>query len=255
MKKIIKYIIADILRSKIIIGYAVLLLMISLTVFNLQPSSGKGLLSLISIVLIIVPLISIIFSTIYIYNSREFIELMVSQPIKRKTIWLSFYMGISAAMSLAFVIGVGLPVMIYSCNAIGILLIIVGVLQTLTFISIAMLAAVYSKDKARGIGIGVLIWLYFCLIFDGFVLFLLFQFQDYQIDKLALILTGLNPIDISRILLLLKMDASALMGYTGAVFRASMGSQAGTLAGIVDLLAWIVIPLWLSLRKFRKKDL
>ncbi|SEA45084.1 Cu-processing system permease protein [Arachidicoccus rhizosphaerae] len=255
MKKIIKYIIADILRSKIIIGYAVLLLMISLTVFNLQPSSGKGLLSLISIVLIIVPLISIIFSTIYIYNSREFIELMVSQPIKRKTIWLSFYMGISAAMSLAFVIGVGLPVMIYSCNAIGILLIIVGVLQTLTFISIAMLAAVYSKDKARGIGIGVLIWLYFSLIFDGFVLFLLFQFQDYQIDKLALILTGLNPIDISRILLLLKMDASALMGYTGAVFRASMGGQAGILTGIVDLLAWIGIPLWLSLRKFGKKDL
>lgn len=255
MKKIIKYIIADILRSKIVIGYALLLLIISLTVFNLQASPSKGLLSLISIVLITLPLITLMYATIYMYNSAEFMELLVSQPVKRKTIWISFCIGISCALCLAFLVGVGLPVLLYSSNTIGLLLVITGLSQTLIFIGIALLAAVYSRDKARGIGIGILIWLYFSLIFDGFVLFLLFQFQDYPVDKFALVLSGLNPIDLSRILLLLKMDASALMGYTGAVFRDTLDHPVGITLGSLVLAAWTLIPVWLSLRKFGKKDL
>ena len=70
MKKIIKYVILDILRNKIVMAYTVFLLIISFSIFNLEDTAGKGLLSLLNIVLIIVPLVSIIFSTIYIYNSE-----------------------------------------------------------------------------------------------------------------------------------------------------------------------------------------
>jgi len=79
MKKMIKYVITDILRNKIVIAYTLFLLAISLSVFNLDDNPAKGLLSLLNLVLIIVPLVSIVFSTIYIYNSSEFIELLVSQ--------------------------------------------------------------------------------------------------------------------------------------------------------------------------------
>src|SRR5262245_11393616 len=113
MKKIVKYVMLDILRSKIIIGYTLFLLEVSLSVFALEDSSSKGLISLLNIILIIVPLVSIIFSTIYVYNSAEFIELLVSQPIKRRTLWLSVYIGLSLALSLAFFIGTGLPILLY----------------------------------------------------------------------------------------------------------------------------------------------
>lgn len=255
MKKIIKYVITDILRNKVVIFYTLLLLAISFTVFNLDSNTSKGLLSLMNIVLIIVPLICIIFSTIYIYNSSEFIELLVSQPLQRKHIWISLYAGMAIALTLAFLLGIGIAVMLYSFTATGLILIGVGLLLTLIFIAIALLAAVYTRDKAKGIGIAVLLWLYFSLIFDGLVLFILFQFADYPLENTMLVLSGLNPIDMGRILILLKMDVSALMGYTGAIFHNFFGTVSGIIITILVMLLWTILPVILSLAKFKKKDL
>ena len=255
MKKIIKYVITDILRNKIVIAYTVLLLAISFSVFNLEDNTSKGLLSLMNIVLIVVPLICIIFSTIYVYNSAEFIELLVSQPLQRKHIWISLFAGMAIALTLAFFIGVGIAVLIYSFTPTGLMLVGVGLLLTLIFVAIALLAAVYTRDKAKGIGITVLLWLYFSLMFDGLVLFILFQFADYPLEKAMLVLSGLNPIDMGRILILLKMDVSALMGYTGAVFQNFFGTTTGIIITLLVMLLWMVIPVSLSLRKFKRKDL
>ena len=120
MKKIIKYVISDILRNKIVLVYTIFLLVASLSVFSLEDNSSKGLLILLNIILIIVPLVSIIFSTIYVYNSAEFIELLVSQPLKRKSIWLSLFAGLSISLSIAFFIAAGIPVAIIAVvNALG----------------------------------------------------------------------------------------------------------------------------------------
>src|SRR5436853_1664031 len=118
MKKVIKYVVVDILRNKIVLGYTIFLLAIAMSAFNLEDNASKGLLSLLNIILIIVPLVSIIFSTIYIYNSAEFIELLVSQPLKRRTIWLSLFTGLAASLSLAFFVGTGILVLIYQVNTI-----------------------------------------------------------------------------------------------------------------------------------------
>ena len=226
MKKIIKYVIIDILRNKIVLGYTLFLLLISLSIFNLEDNSAKGLLSLLNIILIIVPLVSILFSAIYVYNSAEFLELLVSQPLKRKTIWLSRFMMLGT-----------------------------GLLLTVIFVAIAMLAAVTTRDKAKGIGIAILLWLYFSLLFDGLVLFLLFQFADYPLEKAMIGVSMLNPIDLSRVLILLRMDVSALMSYTGAIFKDFFGTQKGLMLSFLVLAIWIIIPTWLSLRKFKRKDL
>jgi len=113
MNKITKYVMTDILRNKIVIGYTLLLLLIYFSVFNLDDNATKGLLSLLNLVLIIVPLVSIIFSTIYIYNSAEFIELLVSQPLKRKRIWVSLFTGLGGSLSMSILLGIGVPVLIY----------------------------------------------------------------------------------------------------------------------------------------------
>ena len=70
-----------------------------------------------------------------------------------------------------------------------------------------------------------------------------------------IVLSALNPIDLGRILVLLKMDVAALLGYTGAVFRQFFGNSMGTIysAGIMSL--WIVIPFVIALRRFNRKDL
>ncbi|WP_442587243.1 ABC transporter permease subunit [Pedobacter sp. AW31-3R] len=255
MKKIVKYVILDIVQNKIVLIYTFLLLLISLSVFILESNPAKGLLSLLNIVLILIPLICIIFSTIYIYNSAEFIELLVSQPIKRKSIWLSLFTGLASSLCLAFFIGTGIPVLLYHPDATGTMMIAMGLCLTLVFVGIAMLAAGFTRDKAKGIGLSILLWLFLSLIFDALVLFALFQFQDYPLERIMVFISFFNPIDLSRIQILLQMDISALMGYTGAIFREFFGNSLGIVISFIGLLLWGLVPLLLSLRKFGKRDL
>lgn len=255
MKKIIKYVTWDILRNKIVLVYTVILLITSLSVFSLEDNATKGLLSLLNIILLIIPLVCIIFSTIYIYNSNEFIELLVSQPLKRKTIWLSLYTGLAVSLSLSFFVGAGIPLLIYHPNILGLLMCLVGVSLSIIFVGIAMLAAVKTRDKAKGIGVVILLWLYFSLLFDGLVLFLLFQFADYPLEKPMIAISALNPIDLGRVLIMLQMDVAAMLGYTGAVLKEFFGSTKGIIFAFVVLLFWMAMPLFLSLRKFKSKDL
>src|SRR5436853_7447816 len=114
MKKVIKYVVVDILRNKIVLGYTIFLLAIAMSAFNLEDNSAKGLLSLLNIILIIVPLVSVIFSTIYIYNSTEFIELLISQPLRRKHLWSSLFTGLAGSLSFSFLLGAGLPILFYA---------------------------------------------------------------------------------------------------------------------------------------------
>lgn len=237
------------------IAYTLFLLVISLSFFQMEANSGKAVLSLLNVVLIVVPLISLVFSTIHWYNSYEFIELMLTQPISRKKVLLSEFSGIASSLVTAFLIGVGLPVLIYNPDNIGLALIIVGTLLTLSFTSIAFLASVKSKDKSRGIGIALLLWFYFALIYDGLVLMILFSFSDYPMEKITLLLSSLNPIDLGRIYLMLQMDISALMGYTGATYKEFFGSNIGLFYTIGIMFIWIIVPIMLAVRSFNKKDL
>src|SRR5215813_10575688 len=102
MQKVIKYVMIDIMRNRVMIAYTVLLLLISFSVFNLQDNSEKGLLTLLSIVLFTVPLVSIVFATIYIYNASEFIELLLAQPIKRTQLLTSIFCGLCASLLISF---------------------------------------------------------------------------------------------------------------------------------------------------------
>lgn len=255
MKKIIKYVIIDILRNRIVLAYTAFLLVLSFSIFNLEDNAAKGMLSLLNIVLIIVPLVSILFAAIYVYNSAEFLELLVSQPLQRKTIWLSMFTGLAFSLVLSFLIGIGIPVLLFNATATGFMLIAAGVFLSVIFAAIAMLATVKTRDKARGIGVAILLWLYFSLLFDGLVLFLLFQFADYPMEKVMVGVSALNPIDLTRIMVLLKMDVSAMMGYTGAVFKNFFGTAAGVVTVTLILLLWAVVPVILSATKFNRKDL
>jgi Cu-processing system permease protein len=255
MLKLSRYVLYDIFQSKVILGYTLFLFVISMALFNMEENSSKAMLSLLNIVLIVIPLISLVFATIHYYNSYEFIELMLSQPMSRTQILLSEYTGVAVSLVTAFLFGAGIPVIIYAFDETGLALLFTGCSLTLIFCSIAFFASVRSRDKARGIGAALLLWFYFALIFDGIVLMILFAFSDYPLERLTLLLSALNPIDLGRIFIMLKMDVSALMGYTGAVYKDFFGSAAGMLFTMGIMLLWMLIPLLLAVRSFKRKDL
>jgi|SRR5690606_14720964 Cu-processing system permease protein len=255
MLRVLKYVSLDILKNKIVVVYAVMLALFAWSAFGLEDNTSKGTLTALNLILLTVPLMSVLFSTIYIYNSSEFIELLVSHPVKRSVIWQSLFAGLSISLALAFILGAGIPILIFVSLRSALIMILSGILLSVIFVAIAFLSSVLTRDKARGIGISILLWLYFTLLFDGMILFLFFRFSEYPIENTAVFLTALSPVDLCRILILLHLDVAAMLGYTGAIFKDTFGSFWGLLVSFFLLLLWIFVPYVWSLYKFRKKDL
>lgn len=255
MLKIAKYIVFDIVRSKVLIAYTLLLAIICISIFMMDADVTKGLVSITTIIMIIVPLVSVVYATTYYFNAYEFTELLVSQPISRRDILMGKFLGISSSILGSFILGVCVPVALFAFSTTGLTMMAAGGLLTLSFISLAFLASTITRDKAKGIGLALMIWFYCSIIFDGLVLLFLFMFSDYPLEKAMIVITALNPIDLARILVLLQLDISALMGYTGALYQQFFGSGLGIVFSLVLQIVWIIVPLLFALRVFRKKDL
>lgn len=255
MKKVVKYVVYDIIRNRFVMGYTLLLLIMSFSFFGFESDPNKGLLSLLNIILMVIPLVSIIFSTIHFYNSYEFIELLSAQPMSRRTLFFSQFFGVCISLSLAFLIGIGLPTLYFDGSFRGLTLVVSGLLLTLIFVSVAFFASVLTRDKAKGIGIALGLWFYLCILYDGLVLSLLLLLSDYPLEKLSLVLSALNPTDLARIIVLMQLDISALMGITGNLFQNFFGSSVGLSVAICLLLVWLIAPVSVAYRKFNKKDL
>jgi Cu-processing system permease protein len=235
--------------------YFAFLLLSTLAMYQLDSDPSKVILSLLNILLMVAPLVSIVFTTIHFYNSYEFMELMLAQPVNRRTVFLGQYAGIAVSLSLAYLAGVGIPLVFYGADAAGITLLYSGVLLSLVFVSLAFLASVMTRDKAKAIGIALLIWFYCALIYDALLLWVIYNFGEYPLEKPLLALISLNPVDLARVMMLLKLDISALMGYTGAFYKSFFGSNSGILFSVSVLLLWIAVPLMAALRIFNRKDI
>jgi len=255
MLRIVKYVCGDILRGKIVFGYTAFLLLASFGLFNLGGDPTKGLIGLLSLVLFVVPLVSLVFATAHFYNSYEFIELLAAQPLHRTTLLLAQIIGVSLALSASLLLGIGLPILLYAHSTTGLTLVAVSLVLTFVFTALAFLAAVLARDKARGIGTALLVWFYFALLHNGLTLYVLFLLEDYPLEGVSLSLLALNPIDLARVLVLLQMDVSALMGYTGAMMQNLLGTGTGIAFATAVLTGWIAIPIASAVWIFRRKDL
>jgi Cu-processing system permease protein len=199
------------------------------------------------------------FTVMYYYNSREFTELLVAQPIRRRSIFAGQFLGISLSLSICILLGIGIPFLIFgtgiNTNFRSLLsLIFIGIVLTLIFSTISYNIALRNENRIRGFSYALLFWLFFAVIYDGIFLIALMAFRDYPLDNLAIGATVFNPIDLSRIFLMLQMETSALMGYTGAVFKKFFQADLGMIVSFIVLLLWVLVPIVLFLKKAERKD-
>jgi Cu-processing system permease protein len=80
------------------------------------------------------------------------------------------------------------------------------------------------------------------------------QFADYPLERPMLIAMFANPVDLSRLLLLTRFDAAALLGYTGAIFQSFLGGAIGLAVATTALALWLAAPAFLGMRRFMRKD-
>lgn len=255
--KIMRYELRDVLRSRSIIAYAVFFFLVTETLLRFA-GGPKAALSLMNVVLLLIPLVSIVFSTIYLYHAREFTEMLLAQPVRRTQLFVGQFLGLVAPLCAAFVVGLVVPFAMHWADGVPIdtLLTIgvAGVLLTIIFTAFAALLVARIDDRVRGIGAAIGLWLGLTIVYDGLVMMGLIVLADYPVEPAALGAMVVNPIDLARVLILLRLDISALMGYTGAVFQRFFGDAFGTTVASLALVTWAVAPLVLGARHFRKKD-
>jgi len=70
-RKILKYEMQNLLRSRWLIGTAVILFAVTEVLFRFGGDPARTIASLVNIVLVVIPLMSVVLGTIYFYNSRE----------------------------------------------------------------------------------------------------------------------------------------------------------------------------------------
>ena len=239
--------------------YFLFYLALGFVLLFLNNDLSKAVITLMNVIIVLVPLISTIFGVMYFYNSKEFTELLLAQPLKRSSIFLGQYLGVAGSLTMSLVLGLGIPFILYGLfrsDAIWdfSLLLITGAFLTLIFTALAFNIALSNENKIKGFGYAVLLWLFLAVIYDGLFLLSLIIFEEYPLDSFSLLATMLNPIDLSRTLILLKLDISALLGYTGAVFKSFFGTNLGFMISIAMLLLWTILPIWRLAYKSKRKD-
>jgi Cu-processing system permease protein len=245
-------------RSRWLVGYAAFFVIATDILLRFDGDAGRALLSLGSIALFVVPLVALVFGTTYLYASREFNELLLAQPVGRGALFAGLYAGLALPLVGALAAGIALPFAWHGMPSAADMVTLaviggIGAALTLAFVGLAFMIAIRSLDRVRGLAIAIGAWLLMALLYDALVLVVVALFSDYPIERPLVGLMLANPVDLGRMLLLQRLDAGALQGYTGAVFSRFFGGS-GTILAASILAAWAVIPAAFARRAFVRAD-
>ena len=109
-RRVLKYELHNVVRSRAVLVYTVFLFLLTDVLFRFGGEGPRVVLSLLNVVLLFVPLVSVVFGTMYVYSAREFTELLLAQPVGRRSLFAGLYLGLALPLAGAFLAGVGLPV-------------------------------------------------------------------------------------------------------------------------------------------------
>lgn len=255
MLKVFKYTLIDLTRNRFVLGYALLMFLVAQGLFMVEDDPSKALLSLVQVVMALVPLIALVFTIVYSYDTLEFTQLLAVQPIARRSILAGQLLALAVALLIAQGFGLGLPLFVNEPTRAALMLSLSGSGLVLVFTALGVLIALKQREKARGVGVGLSIWFLFVLVYDALLMSLMFALNDYPIEPFVVPLAALNPIDMGRILVMLQVDLAAMMGYSGAVYKSFFGSAGGISVAFGVMMLWVVIPTLFSFRTFQRKDL
>lgn len=212
--------------------------------------------SLVSLVIYLVPLIALImgYDTIVGEKERGSLELLLSMPITRFEILLGKYLGLSAALASATVIGFGaglLPLAsqlgandLYHYTG----FVLSAILMGMAFLSLSLLVSVIAQDRMRASGAAIMLWFFFVLIFDLLLMGALVVSQGKLSSTIFAGLLMLNPADVFRLLNIFSSDQVQSMYGLATVMPESLTNPA-ILVGI--MLGWIVLPFAVTHWRFK----
>jgi Cu-processing system permease protein len=208
--------------------------------------------SLASLAVFLIPLIALMlaYDSIVGEDEQGTLLLLMTYPLSRTGLLAGKFLGHGAILALSTALGFGIAAVMIAmlaeqatfANLAGpfSLFILSAILLGWTFLALAYLVSVITREKARAAGLALLIWFVFVLIYDLVLLGVLVGTEGQLDAGVFRVLLLLNPTDVFRLVNLMGFEDAAAASGLLTVFQDQDFSLSLLLA---ILTAWIAVPL------------
>ena len=261
---------SDGLRNKWVAGATLILaaLAFALTLLGSTPTGVLGIkplavtvVSLSSLTIFLIPLIALLlgYDAIVGEAERGCLLLILTYPVSRREIILGKFLGHTAILSFATVVGYGAAGAAAAWAGGGdagswrafVWLLLSTVMLGVAFLALAYLISVLVKERSTAAGIAVGLWLFFVIIFDLALMGGLVASRGRMGAGVFASLLLLNPADVYRLFNLTAFEnvrmLSGMAGLSAAV-------RFSPLVLLVVLAAWSVVPLGIAAAVFKRRE-
>lgn len=267
----------DNFRSRWILALSAIFVILTLAVsyFGAAQAGGEtgfqGLLEtvlgMIGVEVFLVPILGLMlgYGTVVGEKERGSMLLLLSMPVTRAETILGKFLGLGAVMLVAILGGLGVAggvVMAFAgTEGWREYLIFIGgsVAFALAFLSIGLLVSTLTRRRTTAMGLGIFAWFFFVLIFDLILTGVyvatggtldLTPGGQWRLPDWYYALSMISPADSFSYFV---SDVFGIRGGFGFTFEVPEFLNARTTS--LSLALWIVVPMALSLWRFRRQDL
>jgi len=254
----------DRIRSRWVLAAAVIFTLFALVIayFGSAQAGAIGfksmdltIASLVSLVIYLVPLISLVLGYDALVGERErgSLDLLLTMPITRLELLLGKYLGLGAALAISTIAGFGLVgvILSYGIGFTALLhyagFIITTLLMGLSFLSLALLLSAYCPSKMTASGAAIALWFFYVLIYDLILIGTLVVAGDTYVVRIFPLLLLLNPADIFRIINVYNLEEVRSLYGLATVLPQTLASY---WVLCLALMLWIVAPLAIAYKRF-----
>ncbi len=228
---------------------------------------SETVLGMLTVVISLIPILGLMLSYASIVGEKErgSIHLLLSMPVTRLEAILGKFLGLGAVIVASIISGLGIAggVIMASAGTEGwenyLSFLLAAIALALAFLSVGFLLSTLAKRRSTAMGLAVLIWFLFAMIFD-LTLTGIYVAMGGSISFMPGEVTALpdwfyavslaNPADA------FTYFASSVFGFTGAFgysYVLPHFVNEGTTS--LSLVLWTLVPLGVSLWRFQRQDL
>lgn len=226
--------------------------------------------TLISLISFLVPIISIMLGYGSIINEREkgSLNVLLSYPLTRAEVFIGKYFGLSMVLLTTIFVGFGGAGIVIafgsscSINWLSFLLFLIATfIVGMIFLGFSMVMSVVAKKRSMAIGMAVFTWFFFTMIIGVLLLGIYAatggNIQEYMEGNLESIPDWLwkamffSPLDTYQMFICLLYNVKTFFGYSVP----AVPSYVNTGTTFLGIFLWAIASPILAMILFRKKDL
>jgi Cu-processing system permease protein len=258
-------------RNRWVVSFAALFATLTILVawFGMVTSGYSGFqdftrtsASIINLGGFLIPLFALLLGVFSFITNGDYLEIMVTQPISRTDVLMGKYLGLVLTVFGASLLGFGMPGVLIAV-VIGVegaekylLVVSYSFLLAMVFSGLSVLISLVARRRQIALGIALGVWILYEVVYGLLMLGTTLYLPASMLEKTLLLGLLGNPVDLARVLSLHAVGGPYLFGPAGATLIKLVGSPTlATLVGLSGLLVWLVLPVLISARVFRRQNL